>query len=150
MEISEEQLNALLGASGWFPERKVDVAPAVEAWTRAGCAASEAALDFVSSFDGLSVRYPRRIATQGFHDLILNAAAATYAVHGDRVREYEQRTGFSLCPVGIAASNHWFLLMSPSGAVFGGIDQFLSLCGGDGREAIWNVCRHLAPIKFIE
>lgn len=147
---SKEQLEMLLGASGWFPGRKVDVAATVEAWKEIGCPPSRAALEFVSEFDGLSLQYPRRVAAQGFHDLLLNTTAAVHGVHRDRVREYEQRMGLSLCPVGIAASNHWFLLMSPSGAVFGEMDQFLSLCGESGREAIWNICQHLAPIKFIE
>jgi hypothetical protein len=149
--MSDESLRAsrlieILGGAGWFDGRHVSVEAALSAWRADGHTPSYAAIDFVAEFNGLSFAYPRSAAVGGMDNCSLDAIAATGAIFSSVVREYEGRTGETLCPVGQAASGHITLLVGNSGRVYGGYDRFLAAYGENGRTAIVAIYDRIRPV----
>jgi hypothetical protein len=147
-EIGDDELAGLLGESGWSPSRRIDVADAVTGWVQRGYTASAAAREFVAEFDGITFTYPRHPLDGGTHTCVLDAVAATRSVAPARVREYQERTGEPLCPVGRAASGHVVLLVAASGRVYGGYDDFLARYGDNGRQALRNIYHRIDPVRL--
>ena len=142
---------AVLEAAGWFGDRRVDTGPAEVAWRARGYPVSDAAREFVASFDGIRFQYPQTLLPGlGRPDsCVLDAVEATGAIFESTVRSYEQRVLENLCPVGLAASRHLVLLISPSGRVYGGYDSFLGLYGEDGYQAVRRIFHRIkgSPVR---
>lgn len=95
---------------------------------------------FVSEFDGTSFRYVRGAPGDRYEEeCVLDVVAAIRGTYSSRVREYERRVGEDLWPVGFTGSGHVVLMMSASGKVYGGYDDYLALYGEGGRIAIRNI-----------
>ena len=137
--VSDEQLADILAPAGWHPSRRVNIDEARGLWLQRGHTASEAAVNFASEFDGITFKYPRHKPADGEYQCSIDAILAARSIHPSVVRSYEERVHEPLCPVGLAASGHVVLMISPSGKIFGGYDAFLALYGETGREAIWNI-----------
>lgn len=133
------RLSDILGASGWFEGRRVSVDSALSAWRGDGHVPTSSATDFVAEFDGLAFEYPRNVSLGGMDSCSLDAVAATAAIFPSVVREYEDRVGETLCPVGRTASAHVTLMVGRSGRIYGGYDRFLAVYGDDARHAVVSI-----------
>jgi hypothetical protein len=141
------RLADILGASGWFEGRRVPVDSALSVWRGDGHVPTSAATDFVAEFDGLMFEYPRSVSVGGMDSCSLDAVAATAAIFPSVVREYEDRVGETLCPVGETASAHVTLMVGSSGRIYGGYDRFLAVYGDDGRHAVVSIFDRVKPLQ---
>ena len=141
-------LTEFLAGLGWTPARRVGTELATAAWTYRGFSYSDSALDFVAQFNGLSFEYPRHSLVGGTDKCVLDAVRAAGAISASRVQEYEHRAQQELTPVGLSGSNHVLLMISVSGEMLGGYDDFLAIYGDDGKRALWNIYHRVKPIRL--
>ncbi|MGC4897534.1 SUKH-3 domain-containing protein [Micromonospora sp. DT31] len=145
---SGESLTEFLAGLGWMPARRVGTELATAAWTYGGFGFSDSALAFVAQFDGLSFEYPRHSLVGGTDECVLDAVRAAGAINASRLHEYEHRAQQQLTPVGLAGSNHVVLMLSISGEMLGGYDDFLAIYGESGKQALWNIYHRVKPIRL--
>ena len=93
--------------------------------------------EFLAEFGNLSIRYLYKPNSED--RLHFDAAAAAAVIFHERVSQYMELLGTPLCVIGEYYTDHYTLLMDPTGKVYGAFDEVMNLLGGSGREAIENI-----------
>ena len=134
-----------LTTMGWSESRRVDSTQAISALEDDGYRLFPAAHEFLASLSGLEGDMPsfRSGGTERIH---FKPDSAILNIYRERVETYEQRVGESLVVIGEANNGHMVLLLSETGRMFGGNDDFLCELGSsmadglrslfEGREGI--------------
>jgi hypothetical protein len=125
----------------WYEGRKIDTGAFKFVSLRNGYFWTENVRHFLEEFGNLKIAINREsIGTDFFH---FDVVKAMNDFDPRWIKEnYSRRlNGTQLCVIGQAFSNHLTLMMSEDGKVYGGFDDFLTLLGGDGRQAIENICK---------
>jgi hypothetical protein len=146
--VDDPELVEVLKGSAWYPGRTIRTDEVEAAWAERGITASEVVRDFVAEFNGVEFRYARHPLAGGTDLCVLDAIKATRSVHREWLAAYEVRAQEPLWPIGIAASGHVVLMMSPTGRVIGGYDDFLAVYGENGRQALRNIAHRREPVHL--
>lgn len=130
----------LLHQSGWHDKRIAPIDAYIVELGQESYRATEAVIDFLRSFGGLSVVHPDDKVpgrTDFFH---LDPIQGAHSTTRERVETYEERIGEQLCVIGEAYSRYMVLMMSPSGSVYAAYDDILIKVGDSGADAIEAIC----------
>ncbi|MCL6674829.1 SUKH-3 domain-containing protein [Streptomyces panaciradicis] len=143
-----ERLSDILAEDARWVASAADVRRVQDVWDELGIHCSPTALRFVEEFNGSGFDYPRHPLDPGTHRCELNAERASRIVNGEKLREYEQRTGERLTPVGTAASGPLVLLVAEGGRTYGAYDAFLALYGRSPEEALVHLVDRVRPERL--
>jgi len=126
--------------AGWNENFRIDVAPIVRLLEDDGFFVSPAATSFLEDFGSLHLSYPHFQDPTSVDSSHFDAVRAADAVFPARLKDWEAKAGEPLTPIGEAFREYMTLLMSPTGAVFAAMDDFVYRVAGSGREAIRALC----------
>jgi len=138
MNVSKNISDALK-KSGWHPQRKVNADEIVSVLSEEGYSLNELEVDFFENFAFLEIEHPAFRVEGQFDRMHLNPIEACANIYRERVETYENRTGESLVVIGEIYSGHLTLMLSHSGKVYGGYDNFLTLLGESFEAALENI-----------
>lgn len=133
----------VLKDGGWFPGRNIDQSPIEQKIKNNGFFAFQAVLDFLSEFEGLAFKFLNR----------KNNLTDDFSFKLDRVLEievperliedYMPRTNEKLCVIGTCYREHFVLMLSDTGKMYGAYDDYLVLMGESTASALNAiVCDH--------
>ena len=129
MGLSQE-VKQFLKKFGWSDERKIDIKKQKTFLENEGYEVFESAQRFLSSFADIRFEIPLD------HDKVhFDPIKAASNIFIENIKFYEERTGEKMIPVG-ENSYHYTLLLSISGKMYAGFDDFLFLLGDDYESAI--------------
>jgi hypothetical protein len=143
MQTIPTQLADVLRGAGWFPGRAVETVEFQRCLEGAGYAIPEKVHDFLREFGGLRVMYEGQARQED--TILLDAGTEAGLIPVERVADYENRVRASLCPVGVYVCESSTLLMSADGEVYSAFDEFLSLVGRTGIDALSNIVSGVRP-----
>lgn len=138
---SDGELLKFMTTIGWYPERRVDIGPDLEAWSSSDYRAAGVILQFMAECGNLAFDYPRHRAVGGMHSCIVSGALSVKRIPRSLVAVHEDRLGRGLCPIGQSGSGNLFLLMDAEGVTYGCHDRFLARIAGDGYHALQAIHR---------
>lgn len=138
MSFSERTMKFLKEA-GWTPERSKDTSLFRRKLTDDGYSYPECVDEFLKSFGGLELRQPAFRVPNAYDTLHFDPFQASYRTFRERIETYEKRVGEPLTIIGEAYNGYLVLVMTPTGKVYGGYDNFLAIYGKDYEEAIENI-----------
>jgi hypothetical protein len=147
-DLAGGKLSEILGETTRWTASEAEIEHIKEVWTDLGIHYSPTALRFVEEFNGILFRYPRHPLDPGTHVCELNAERASRMVNGEKLRAYEERTGETLTPVGLAASSHLVLLAAEGGRTYGVYDAFLARYGESPQEALAHIVDRVPPVRL--
>ncbi|MCE3605158.1 SUKH-3 domain-containing protein [Massilia sp. P8910] len=124
---------------GWTEHRAADPAPFLACLVAEGYALFPIVRPFLQRFGGLGGDMPAYRVAGAFDRIDFQPAHAISCTCRAQVTEYEARVHEKLVPIGMAYNRHMTLLLSQSGRLFGGYDDFLCLIGNDVPEAMTNL-----------
>jgi len=122
-------------AAGWFEGRSCNVQKFKEACKINDYDVFPTALAFVERFGWLEGHH-RAYRTSDLESFDFNPCKAIDDIYKERVDDYSSRFGEALIPVGEIHNGHLTLMISPSGAVVGGYDDFLCILGEDAESGV--------------
>jgi hypothetical protein len=129
-----------LEKAGWRLNRHVDTTRFEAALRERGLSVSAPAIEFLSEFGGLALRYPH-FRAQGREDgcnFLADVAAA--GAQEWRIQEYEMALGSRLTVIGRAFSDHMTVVMDEGGRVYAGFEDVLVNVGKSGADALNALC----------
>lgn len=129
----------LLRKMGWTEHRAVDPAPFLACLLADGYEPFPKIKPFLQRFGGLSGDMPAYRVAGAFDRIDFHPAHAISCTCREQVTAYEARVHEKLLPVGMAYNRYMTLLLSQTGRLFGGYDDFLCLIGNDVQEAMSNL-----------
>lgn len=138
-----DKVQEYLQQSGWTPDRKIDVTPYEEALRKEGYEIFPALREFLSNFGGLKLE-----DSALYRDLDFNPIEASQDLCVEETYLYERLTQEPLTVFGFQDKRHEFLMMSPSGKIYFGIDKILFLGGNNYVEFLENAYLHIAPKRL--
>ena len=138
MNISKD-ISEKIEKYGWSPERKIDTTEIIKALKEEGYHISEYALKVIEQFGNLELEQPAFRVKNETEKIHLNPLRASTRIYRDRVSEYEERTDESLVVIGEAYNGHLTLMVSSSGKVYGGYDNYLNRLGNSFEEALESI-----------
>lgn len=147
MKVSELCENALISlrGAGWSPQRALDPAPFIETLRRHAFHVSKPALDFLSCFGGLTLRYPHHAVPTHEDGCHFHVESACEHACIELIQEYESAVGQPMSVIGEAYHEHMTMTMAESGAVYGGFEDTLVRIGFSGVEALNVLCSGREP-----
>lgn len=133
---NEIVLNALINA-GWRIGRQISRDSFVEILHSEGYETSKCVIDFLEEFGGLTIFFKNLRNGLEDDDINFDIEHATHIENSERILEdYGLRIGKKLCLIGTAYRDHFCLVMSDDGSVYGGYSDFLCKIGDSGIQAI--------------
>ncbi|WP_336785881.1 SUKH-3 domain-containing protein [Paenibacillus sp. MMO-177] len=139
MEFSIKTME-ILHSSGWSATYKVDVSEYIKALKEEFYLVNELIINFLTQYGGMVIEHPAyRVPnkTTSFH---FNPNKAINHINKERVETYEERINSALVVIGEAYNEHLFLMMTPSGEIYGALDDYLTFLGNNPIEAIEALC----------
>jgi hypothetical protein len=121
---------------GWHPQRKIDTTKIVGSLSDEGYQLNRFALETIEQFGNLEFEHPSLKVRDREKRMHFNPLRACDRIYREKVEEYELRIGESLVVVGEAYDGHLTLMVSDSGKVYGGYDNFLTLLGSSVEDAL--------------
>ena len=115
-----------LSEAGWFRGRKVGRAQIEELVCSLGFSPTAQQIDFLDEYSGLRVVFSQGGQLDCFWVDLEEAVRQTFS---EWVKEYSERAGESLIPVGYSNSDHLLLLVGSDGSLFGGFDDLFERLG---------------------
>lgn len=140
MAIFSAATIALLQQEGWSEDRCVDTSEYSKCLKSEGYPIHAAVVDFLKQFGGLLVVHPHHRVKEEKDEFYINPTVAAEHIYPERVEDYSERVGASLCVIGEAFSYHMTLVMNPDGKVYAGYDDTLIQVGKSGTDAIEALC----------
>lgn len=137
----------VLAEAGWFEGRHVDTSSYLQQWTDRGITPTPDQVEFAAEFCGLTIYHPPSIEVGGkLHRdyTILDPPMALSGLRDDMIEKYHEVSSEPLCPVGNNRS-HMTLFLGNSGALYGGVDNYLSIFGSDPTTALSRICEGARP-----
>lgn len=132
--------SAVLQAYGWVPHRSIDINNITTAWKADGYAATQVAREFAKSFGGLRIKHQAYANPNDSDESLFDPEYSVNKFDRKWTTEvYEPLIGERLCPIGIGHSGHIIYLISESGRIFGGYDDYFCLIGETVAEAFENI-----------
>jgi hypothetical protein len=134
MNLSELSKKELI-AAGWLENKSRDVEPFKNTYKKERYTILPAALRFLEQFGGLEGEH-RANHGEKKSRFTFDACQAAEDIPKERVDVYALRFGQALIPVGEIDSGHVTLLISDSGSLLGGFDNYLWLLGNTVEEGL--------------
>ncbi|MBL8635086.1 MAG: SUKH-3 domain-containing protein [Myxococcales bacterium] len=142
-------LETTLKNSGWSPERRVNIASELDQLNSQGVKINQFAIDFISSFNELSITFPKRTANNT-HTYIFNIKSSIEEYHTDIREVHERKTQSTLCPIGISEDKMVVLLIAETGKVYASVDTSLEFVANTYQEALIKLNRNEPFIDLEE
>ena len=142
--FSEKVYNALVNA-GWVSCRKLDIRNFEQALLEDAYEVWPLLKDFLSEFGGLVLVQPSLVEPTVEEQKKYPKLSREMKLHfvpadADSVKDsYEARAGERLTPFGAAYNDHLTLMMTPTGKIYGGYDNFLCFMGNSYVEMLENI-----------
>lgn len=134
MSLSVRSINALTAIS-WSEDRCVDPSSWLDFLEKEeGYAIFEAAENFLRRFGDLEGTVPESLSS--VEKVHFNPIKAAETIYRERVITYEERVKERLVIVGESNNSHLTLMISESGRLFAGHDDYLFLLGDDELEGL--------------
>lgn len=134
MGLNVRSIKALTTMS-WSEDRRVDPSSWLDFLEKEeGYAIFEAAENFLRRFGGLEGTAPESLSS--VEKVHFNPIKAAETIYRDRVIAYEERAKERLVIVGESNNSHLTLMISESGRLFAGYDDYLFLLGDDELEGL--------------
>ncbi len=134
MGLNVRSIKALTAIS-WSEDRRVDPSFWLDFLEKEeGYAIFEAAENFLRRFGGLEGTVPASLSS--VEKVHFNPIKAAETIYRDRVITYEERVKERLVIVGESNNSHLTLMISESGRLFAGCDDYLFLLGDDELEGL--------------
>ncbi|MDQ1817396.1 SUKH-3 domain-containing protein [Massilia sp. CCM 9210] len=124
---------------GWTEHRAVDPAPFLACLVADGYELFPKARPFFQRFGGLGGDMPAYRVAGAFDRIDFHPAHAISCTCREQVSAYEARVHQKLVVIGMAYNSHMTLLLSDTGRMYGGYDDFLCLIGNDVHDGITNL-----------
>ncbi|PTR01008.1 SUKH-3 immunity protein of toxin-antitoxin system [Mucilaginibacter yixingensis] len=130
----------ILKESGWHAGRQVDISVFEESLLKDGFTLFPIAASFLAEFGDLDIVFSNRIGQKAnFHFNVKKAVEEVDPLWAQQ--DYYRRLGDKqLCVIGQAYTDHMTLMMSETGEVYGGFDDFLCKIANSGVDAIKRIC----------
>jgi hypothetical protein len=141
--MMSELVDKVLREAGWDPERLRSSEGDLILLGDNQFPVGEQLGGFLSEYGDLAVKYVRNGQEDGAVIDVRNACAWA---DPEWVREYSERAGTVLSPIGYANHQHLILLMGEDGRFFGGFGDFLGYLGESGREMIERLATQEIPV----
>lgn len=142
-------LETTLKNSGWSPERRVNIASELDQLNSQGVKINQFAIDFISSFNELSITFPKRTANNT-HTYIFNIKSSIEEYHTDIREVHERIIQSTLCPIGISKDRMVVLLIAETGKVYASVDTSLEFVANTYQEALIKLNRNEPFIDLEE
>ena len=123
----------------WTDHRDVDPAPFLACLVADGYTLFPQAKRFFQRFGGLGGDMPAYRVAGVFDRIDFDPAQAICYTSRETVSDYEARVHEKLLVIGMAYNRHMTLMLSESGRMLGGYDDFLCLIGNDVQEGMSNL-----------
>lgn len=136
--LSEQTIQSLK-AAGWNFDRRIDIQEYVAAYKKEGHDVFPVAITFLEQFGGLKLRYPHFRVKGEFDSCNFDALIAA-RVGPSWLHEYENHIGSKVIPIGAAFSQHTYLLMTESGAVYAVYEDLVLFVGDNYISALNALC----------
>jgi hypothetical protein len=134
MSLNVRSIKALTAMS-WFEDRRIDPSIWIDYLEKEeGYVVFEAAANFLRRFGGLEGTMPPSLSP--VEKVHFNPIKAAETIYRDKVVAYEQRVKERLVIVGESNNSHLTLMISESGRLFAGYDDYLFLLGDDELEGL--------------
>jgi hypothetical protein len=134
--MNERPANQALARAGWTPARSVEIEADLRSIAREGYSTFPTAIEFLRQYSGLHLS----VDLAGRPDEIwFSAHRACMHIGSSWVRDYSDRSGITLLPVGAAYTGHLTLLIGENGHWFGGYDNEFGLIGEDLLSCLDNL-----------
>lgn len=137
--LSKVAIEAVM-KSGWTVDRKISIDHYEKALKDELYILNEHIAEFLSQFGALEVTIPAYRDPKKSDCFHLDPLRAINHIYRERVETYEEHVKESLVVIGEAYSEHLTLMMSESGKVYGAYDDYLTLLGCNGFEALESLC----------
>lgn len=141
-EFNSDTLTVLKNG-GWFPGRNIDQSQIEQKIKNNGYYAFKAVLDFLSEFEGLSFKFLNRKNNRPDDFNFKLDRVLEIEVPEKLVEDYMPRTNEKLCVIGTCCREHFVLMLSDTGKMYGAYDDYLVLFGESTASALNAiVCGH--------
>lgn len=137
--MCDPQTQQLLFGAGWSPYRQVDISNDVKDLEKEGFTIFPSVRTFLESFNGIALEwsyYNQRSQRDLYTDVWINGSRAADSLFSEWIDDYKEALGVGVCPVGKAEHNHFTLLISAEGQMYGVFDELIVEYGANGIEAI--------------
>lgn len=142
-------LESTLRASGWYPERSIDISPFLSNKNPHANKINTIAAEFIAKLNNLSIKFPlnKKDSTYTYH-FDAESAMRNYPI--DLRKDDEDLLKTKLCPVGISEDEYIILLIAETGQVFASVDTDLRFVANSYQEALEKLNRNepFQPIKL--
>jgi hypothetical protein len=105
--------------------------------------------DFLREFGGLTLTFSHARVAGVQDDCHFDPALAAADVSSEWVTYWGGGVDERLCVIGEAYRRNMTLVMGPSGRIFAGRDELLSVVGDDAIDAIEALCTGRSPVKLM-
>lgn len=126
----------VLGEAGWTADRKVDLREVVERYEACGYEVSASAFEFLESFDGLTLEFPRGGETDCCW---FDSGRSVIVASKGWVGRYSALASENVLPVGEMYFDHFSVFVGQSGALYAGYDQTFYRLGETWQSGISNL-----------
>ncbi|TCM99436.1 SUKH-3 immunity protein of toxin-antitoxin system [Paenibacillus sp. BK033] len=130
----------ILQSSGWSATYKAGVSEYIKVFMEEDYFVNELVINFLSQFGGLTIEHPAYRVPKKTANFHFNPIKAINHINKERVETYEERINTSLVVIGEAYNEHLILMMTPSGGIYGALDEYLTFLGNNPKEAIEALC----------
>ena len=138
-----------LQSAGWIEKRRIDVTHVIEELKADGFLAPASVAEFLARFGNLRLSYPHSRVPTAIDDCHFDAIRAADGVFPERLKEWEDRIGKRLTPIGEANREYMILLMDSAGNVYMAMDDLLYRYADSGEEAINALCMGYDPKETV-
>lgn len=134
-----------LQSAGWVENRRIDVTQVIEELKEDGFLAPASVAEFLARFGDLRLSFPHSRVPTAIDNCHFDAIRAADGVFPERLKDWEDRIGKRLTPIGEANREYMVLLMDSAGNVYMAMDDLFFRYADSGEEAINALCMGYAP-----
>lgn len=139
-ESLTEHTRQCLQAAGWCKERRVETTAYEAALRGLNYFVGQAAIEFLSSFGDLRIRYPIVKVPSREDSCHFHVQRAVAGAEPLGIEEYEAVIGSRLTVIGEAFCDHFTLTMAENGAIYASFDDYLFKLGDTGIDGLNTIC----------
>jgi hypothetical protein len=132
----EKPTSDFLRQMHWSEDRTIDTHSYLRRLSEDGYTLSPPVESFLECFGGLEGLMPAYVENTKLERIHFDPVEAIGNIYREKVATYEERVGEPLVAVGEAYNGHLTLMLSATGRMYGGYDDFLCLLGNSAAEAI--------------
>ncbi|MFN8510876.1 MAG: SUKH-3 domain-containing protein [Deinococcaceae bacterium] len=134
-------LEVTLNRSGWFIERKIDIASLANRENIKGFKINNFAMEFIEKFNELSIEFPLNTEDRTYVYIFdFLEVADTYSPI--LCEDHGKEVGTTLCPVGISEDGFVVLLIGENGKVFACVDTNIRFVANSYQDALESLNRN--------